>query len=93
VNYYGLVRPQIDFRNSIQGLNTAVTSLQLAPVAQVGEELPTVTGHASSFMTERKYFVTRGTPATATGQGGIRPQAGPLQTAPLTGAQPVPRTR
>src|SRR6266849_4481527 len=41
VNYYGLVRPQTDFRNSIQGLQQQVRTLGMEPPREAqGMELP-----------------------------------------------------
>ncbi len=59
INYYGLVRPQIDFRNSITGLQNQVGTLDRAvnDVAQAGSRtgLPT-TGHPTAFLNYSGYF-------------------------------------
>jgi hypothetical protein len=54
-NYYGLVRPQIDTRNSIQSLQSQVNDLSAGSSTDaVGTELST--GHAVQFMNTSKYF-------------------------------------
>src|SRR6267378_4122062 len=60
-NYQGLVKPQLDFRNSIQQLeqqqtftNNQQTSLETALTT-----LPP-TGHSSGFLSHNKFFMTRG---------------------------------
>src|SRR5262245_22152302 len=57
VNYYGLVRPQVEFRNSITGLQQQVRTLETGPsaVGGVGAELPT-TGHAVGFQNLGSYY-------------------------------------
>src|SRR5207302_6246367 len=60
VNYYGIVRPEIAARNSIVQLqeqqSVAATQQQEAATTLI---LPT-TGHASGFLTQSKYFMTKG---------------------------------
>src|SRR5262249_8648545 len=53
INYYGLVRPQFDFRQQIQGLQqlTAPATLE----AQTANTLPT-TGHPVQFLNYSHYF-------------------------------------
>ncbi len=66
-NYQGLVRPQINFQNSIQQLDAQQAlgaSQQAAP--QESPFLPP-TGHVSRFMTQSRYFLTNG----AGGTGGV----------------------
>jgi hypothetical protein len=66
INYYGIVRPEIQFGNSLYQLGVQQDLLQgqqnalsqqntLAAYSQ----LPT-TGHASGFMTQSRYFMTNG---------------------------------
>jgi hypothetical protein len=48
INYYGLVRPQIDFRTSLQQLQRNTTSLQSQFSQATGGDLGT--GHPAAFM-------------------------------------------
>jgi hypothetical protein len=62
INYYGLVRPQVDFRNAIGTLGQQVGSLGqdvAASEAGGGYALP-VTGHPVGFMNTGRYFGTIG---------------------------------
>ena len=55
VNYYGLVRPQLQFRNAIQGLQSQAT--QVNPFTQAAAADQTLTtGHQFGFMNSRMYF-------------------------------------
>lgn len=63
VNYYGIVRPEIEARASIASLQqqtqtneAAITGLQTGAGLQ-----PLVTGHAVGFQTQMQYFQTIGT--------------------------------
>ena len=47
VNYYGLVRPQVEFRNSVQQLQRTTTTLQAGVSQLSGGDL--TTGHPASF--------------------------------------------
>ncbi len=78
VNYYGLVRPQIEFSNSIQQLQQDVATNREAVLttSEAEANLPT-TGHATGFMTQAKYFNTI-RPGTTSG-GAL-----PAQTLPRT---------
>jgi hypothetical protein len=69
-NYFNLVRPQIDFRNSIQSLQTQVDNI--SPTSQSGApgELPT-TGHKVQFMNTAKYFGSMSGNATAPRSAGV----------------------
>jgi hypothetical protein len=74
INYYGIVRPQIDFRNSIQSLQTQVDNLGAGGATDnAGGGLP-ATGHKTQFMNYAKYF-------GVTSSGG---------SAARTGANPAP---
>lgn len=58
VNYYGLVRPQMEFRNNIQNLQQQVTTNQQA-IAGLNDAVNTgipVTGHSTSFLNTGGYF-------------------------------------
>ena len=57
-NYYGLVKPQVEFRNSIQQLEQQGS----APAASAGGDLPPgaiTTGHRSLFFSHSRYFIDR----------------------------------
>ncbi|HVK10064.1 MAG TPA: hypothetical protein VM597_14950 [Gemmataceae bacterium] len=90
-NYYGLVRPQQYFQNSIQGLQMAGGGGGLSPVVgglADGSDLPG-TGLPVQFMNHRSYFMNLGGAGfgTAAGAGG---RQGPAQGG---GARPAPRGR
>jgi hypothetical protein len=55
VNLYGIVRPEIEFRSSIQRLQQQVQTNQQAIDVQNTTVLPT-TGHFAGFMTQGAYF-------------------------------------
>ncbi len=84
VNYYGLVRPQFEFRNGIDQLQQQYNTLSReanAPNQTGPTELP-ATGHAVSFMNTRAYFGGLGA-----NRGGGRPgSAGAGMIAPTAGA-------
>jgi hypothetical protein len=60
VNYFGIVRPQVDFRNSLIQMQQqiAMGDQSLADLATATSML--TTGHPSLFMSHRKYFMTTG---------------------------------
>jgi hypothetical protein len=74
VNYYGLVRPQVDFRNSIQDLQQQITTNQ-TDIAGLNTQLLPVTGHRTTFMNTGGYFGTGGLGAATGGRpaGAARP--------------------
>src|SRR5689334_21982830 len=57
VNYYGIVRPEIQFRNSLQNLQQQVTDIGTA-TAETGttSAAPPPTGHAVSFLNYSHYY-------------------------------------
>ena len=60
INYYGIVRPEIAARRAIVQLEDQQTTLANQPQeVAVPSALP-ATGHASGFLTQSKYFMTRG---------------------------------
>jgi hypothetical protein len=63
-SYYGVVRPEVNFRRSILGLQQEQSAL-----AAQQQEMATgglaPTGHATSFMTQSKYFMTKGARPTS----------------------------
>jgi hypothetical protein len=68
VNYYGLVRPQIAFRQSLQQLEQEEAALATQQQELVGgaraSGLP-ATGHGSGFLTHTRYFMNAGRPGAA----------------------------
>ena len=58
-NYYGLVKPQQQAYQALNGLQQQLSATQAsAYTAGGGSEF--ATGHASSYFTHRSYFLTRG---------------------------------
>src|SRR5262249_16465841 len=56
-NYYGLVRPEIEFRNSISGLQTQYGALSQEVHNPITAETPLpATGHKTYFMSYSHYF-------------------------------------
>jgi len=78
VNYYGLVRPELEFRNQIYGLQQGVAAeAQAISSYDQTTGLP-LTGHATQFLNTSHYFLNRG------GQGAPAPAAAgaPVRAAP-----------
>jgi hypothetical protein len=72
LNYYGLVRPQVDFRGSIGQLQQQTTADQQA-ISNLGATPGlSSTGHAVGFGTQYRYYMTLG----RTGGSGFRPGIG-----------------
>jgi hypothetical protein len=73
VNYYGLVRPQFDFRRALQQVEQEESSLEAGQRqirdAATGQALP-ATGHASGFLNQGRYFMNRSGAGGAARQGG-----------------------
>jgi hypothetical protein len=100
VNYYNLVRPQIDYNSSIQQLQQQVgvnrqgiADLQTAPY-RANPALPP-TGFVPQFQSQRSYFMTYsgvgGTGLGGTGMGGGIPNRGTGRAGvTLPGAMGVP---
>jgi hypothetical protein len=78
VNYYGLVRPQQEFRSGIQQLQQQVGGAQAVGEQQAGG-LPT-TGHPVQFMNHLTYFQNLGSAAGQVGPA-RRPSAAPAAAA------------
>ena len=95
LNYYGLVRPEQDFRRSIQTLQQDVNNVyqsQQQPAAQT--TLPG-TGHRTAFLNTMGYFMTMtGGPGyrqgSPTGAAPMQSGGAPVQ-APVRGGPQVPR--
>jgi hypothetical protein len=74
INYYGLVRPQVDFRNVVLGLQGQVWYAQQAANMQSATGAWETTGHPVSFLNYGGYFMsTIGGPVA----GGPTPPARP----------------
>ena len=61
LNYYGLVRPEVNSRQEAQALQSATSANQrtIGDLLNGGGALPS-TGTASGFLTHRSYFMTQG---------------------------------
>jgi hypothetical protein len=70
-NYYGLVRPQVNFANQIQQLDQQQALAGAQTSALEGAFGLPATGHAANFQTQRKYFQTRGGAGGAARFGGL----------------------
>jgi hypothetical protein len=76
VNYYGLVRPQMEFRSGIQDLQQQVLTNQAA-ISDLNNSTVLSTGHRTSFLNTGKYYSGRlGSPGT--GLSGV-PRVGGAQ--------------
>jgi len=88
-NYYGLVRPELEFRSGIYGLQQQVSANQQAiATGQSAGQGVLVTGHATQFMSYSRYFMNRGGAGLGTTGQGTTGQAiqQPRQTAGYQGA-------
>lgn len=56
INYYGLVRPQIQTQNALQSLQSQVNQVNPFIAAATAGDQPLVTGNAFGFQTHRGYF-------------------------------------
>jgi hypothetical protein len=86
-NYYGLVRPQINFQNSLQQLDAqqALGGNQQAGPPE-SQFLPP-TGRGARFMTQSRYFLTNGAGGLGGGGGGLGGGVGYAATPGAQGAQ------
>ena len=85
INYYGLVRPEVEFRNSIYGLQQGEATEATAISAVESGQL--VTGHTTMFLNTSHFFLNRGgqgAPASAPTSGA------PIRTTLPTAAAPHP---
>ena len=88
-NYFGLVRPEIEFRRTISGLQYQAAALSqqvggLTESSMANPEGIRATGFRPGYFTQRKYFMTMG---GATGSAAI---ARPGMASIMTGAQTMP---
>jgi hypothetical protein len=79
MNYYGLVRPEVEFRNNLQQLQRNTTRLQTEFSQATGSDLST--GHPSAFMYFGGYY-------SGIGRGGLQSRSFP-NTMPRPAAAPV----
>jgi hypothetical protein len=100
VNYYGIVRPQEEFRNSFlrlqQDFNTQQT--QPSPYGPLDTSGLPPTGHAAQFNTQARYFMTNGaqgsrTSGTNASSAGATPYRPSAVTAPQAPSRPSPTAR
>jgi hypothetical protein len=76
INYYGLVRPQIDFQNQVGALQQQYGALNRDINAAADQPTaPPTTGHAASFMSYSRYYP--GFTANRTARPGIQPAVTP----------------
>jgi hypothetical protein len=66
LNYYGLVRPQVVANKTFQALGNDINNLEAANSSNQLVQ----TGHASSFMTQGRYFMNNGASYRAAGTQG-----------------------
>ena len=90
VNYYGLVKPELEFRNAYQGLQQQFANNQLntTQMSDPRTGLP-YTGHTAVFLNTGGYFLNSGAGANQRKlgtAGNLGPPPGPGQTA-VPGAQ------
>ena len=94
ISYYGIVRPELATRSSLQnlqqeiGLNQqAITTLDAAAAA------PVVTGHPSYYLNTSRYFLTRGQGPTTGLAGLTRPATTAAATTPAGARSPYSTPR
>ena len=81
MNYYGLVRPQVEFRNDLQQLQRTTTTLQSGVSQFMSGDL--ATGHPAAFMYFGGYY-------SGLGRGSLPPARSlPSTAAPRSPATPV----
>jgi hypothetical protein len=91
LNYYGLVRPQLEFRNAYQQLQQQQVSAeqQQAAVGPADVSGLPPTGHVAQFNTQGRYFMTRGALGSANAApGGATPYRPAAASPPRTPGVP-----
>jgi hypothetical protein len=92
LNYYGLVRPEVDFRNSLGQLQQQVANNQQALTEGEGATPVAATGHPTNFLNYSRYFLNRGGQlpgATGRGPGTLYPATStPGRGAPTAATTP-----
>ncbi len=82
INYYGLVRPEVDARNQIYGLQQGVAANATAiSTIDTASGLP-LTGHPTQFLNTSHYFLNRGGQGTSAAAPGSMVQAATRPTRP-----------
>jgi hypothetical protein len=86
INYYGIVRPTVNFQNSIAGLQQqeTQTNAQLAATDQALLTLPQ-TGHSAVFMSYSHYFGGTGGALPVRGASAAATSRGTGRSAPTSG--------
>jgi hypothetical protein len=77
INYFGIVRPQIDFRNSLMMMQQQIAMGDQSMADMANSMTMLTTGHPSLFMSHRKYFLNTGisSPAALNRQGATMAQS------------------
>lgn len=70
LNYFGLVRPEQEFRQSIGQLQQGLTATNQQLTTGLNATAEPTTGHTARFMTHYRYFQTNGSGQTAGVSGG-----------------------
>jgi hypothetical protein len=93
INYFGLVRPQVGYTNSIQGLQYQVNAVGTQVADSQQAQAPLVTGHTTGFMYFSRYF-SGSAVRPAGGLGFARPVGNPVATGQMLpaaqGGRPAP---
>ena len=89
INYYGIVRPQVQFANSIQMLQTQVVAGPFA-VPDAGSEQSVVTGQRFGFQNHLGYFQNQNSFGNL---GGAQPGPATGRVSPGLGVPNPPRRR
>lgn len=89
VNYYGLVKPDLEFRNAYRGLQQQLNLQQNAPQQTDQQTGLPYTGHLAVFLNTGGYFLNSA-PATGTGQTQTRPGVGQARPGGTMGAGQSP---
>lgn len=91
LNYYGLVRPQVNFFNSIQQLDQQQSALgdRMTQEFSAPSGLP-ATGHTAGFLNHSKYFFNRGGVGMA---GGGQPAVAAGVAVPTRGRSSISPSR
>jgi hypothetical protein len=87
-NYYGLVRPQIDFQNQVYGLQQQYGALNQS-INNASSDQPMAlpaTGHAATFMNYANFYPGLGS-GRAGGRPGVVTPSAPTPSAPLSGGR------
>jgi hypothetical protein len=90
LNYYDIVRPQVEFRNFSQQVQQQVTNNQQSIANLENNPNTLVTGHAAGFMTSSRYFMTRGAQGSSNRGISTGPINRPANSATSRGAPNVP---